>query len=98
MCSVTLTLTNFTSKSPSFSSRSDLNLQTTQALPVRVLPALHEESQHPVPAHEEVQLVPSPCQRDLQEGRCLCIRGEERIRAAGAMMAMELVSALKELM
>lgn len=50
--------------------------QTTQALPVRVLPALHEEPQHPLPAHEEVQLVPPPCQRDLQEGRGLGVRGE----------------------
>lgn len=42
-----------------------------------VLPALHEKSQHPLPAHEEVQLVPPSCQWDLQEGRHLCIRGEE---------------------
>lgn len=52
------------------------HLQAPQALPVRVLPPLHEEPQHPLPAHEEVQLVSPARQRDLQERRRLCVRGE----------------------
>lgn len=50
--------------------------QASQALPLWVLSALHEEPWHSVPAHAKVQLVPPACQRDLQEGRRVRLWGE----------------------